>query len=252
MDAETLFALVRSTGGLAMCIVGGVLAVRMLRLARRTRELPELTIGLHMVALILGYVIEFVGMEIANSHPSLGVWLRGTANLLYAASIFAYLVFTWKVFRPQSRFAAALVVVGVVALATGWAGEVATSHFGFDAARFARPWFWIAFVPRMIGMGWASFEALLHHSKLRLRIPLGLAEPVASNRMLLWGLAALSEWLIYAAVAITILAGQPDGFLTGDAALWVSAFGASAATCMWLGFFPPRSYRRWIEARATS
>jgi hypothetical protein len=207
-------------------------------------------IGLHMVALVLGYLIEFVGMEIGSSHPSAGIWLRGSANLLYAVSIFVYLLFTWRVFAPKSRFAPILVVATTLALAVGWTGEVVSTDFGFSTARFKGPWFWIAFVPRMIGMGWASFEALSHHAKLRRRITLGLADPLATNRLLLWALAALSEWMIYLAVAITILAGRPDGFLTGNAALWVSAFGVGGSICMWIGFFPSQSYRRWIEDRA--
>ena len=250
MDGESLFLVVRSIGGLSTCIVGVALALRMLRLARRTRQLPELTIGLHMVALVLGYLIEFAGMEIGSRHPSAGIWLRGTANLLYAVSIFVYLLFTWKVFAPASRWAPTLVAATTLALVVGWTGEVLTTDFGFSAARFAEPWFWIAFVPRMIGMGWASFEALSHHSRLRRRIALGLADPVAANRLLLWALAALFEWMIYLAVAITILAGCPDGFLTGDAALWVSAFGVAGASCMWFGFFPPQRYQRWVEDRA--
>jgi hypothetical protein len=250
MDGDSLFLIVRSAGGLSICVVGIALAMRMLRLARRTRELPELMIGLHMVALVLGYLIEFLGMELASSHPTTGIWMRGTANLLYALSIFVYLLFTWKVFAPTSRWVPMFVVATTLALAVGWTGEVLTTDFGFSAARFAAPWFWIAFVPRMIGVGWASFEALSHHAQLRRRIPLGLADPLATNRLLLWALAALSEWLIFLAVAITILAGRPEGFLTGNAALWVSAFGVGGSICMWMGFFPPQRYRRWIEDRA--
>ena len=252
MSGENLFLIVRSAGGLSTCVVGVVLAVRMLRLARRTRQLPELMIGLHMVALVLGYSIEFIGMEIGSSQPIAGIWLRGTANLLYAVSIFVYLLFTWKVFAPKASWAPVLVMMSTLALAVGWSGEVLTTDFDFSPARFAGPWFWIAFAPRMIGVGWASFEALIHHSKLRRRLSLGLAEPLATNRLLLWGLAALSEWMIYLSVAITILAGQPDGFLTGNAALWVSAFGVGGSTCMWIGFFPPRRYERWIQERAAS
>lgn len=251
MDRESLFLIIRSAGGLSTCVVGVALAIRMLRLASRTRALPELMIGLHMVALVSGYLVEFVGMEIASGHPSLGIWLRGTGNLLYAVSIFVYLVFTWRVFAPKSRWAPILVVVTTLALAVGWTGELLTTDFGFGAARFAAPWFWIAFLPRMVGVGWASIEALSHHAKLRRRIALGLADPVATNRMLLWALAALSEWMIYFAVVVTILAGRPDGFLTGDAAFWVSAFGVAGSICMWVGFFPPQRYRRWIENRAT-
>jgi hypothetical protein len=249
MDEGALLLIARSTGGLLMCVAGGVLATKMLRLARRTRALPEMAIGLHMVALVLGYLIEFAGIQIAEVSPTGGVWLRGSANLLYAASIFAYLLFTWKVFLPQSRVASGLVVLMTLALGVGWTGEVLTCDFGFDTQRFERPWFWLAFIPRMIGMGWASLEAIRHHSKLRLRLALGLADPVATNRILLWALAALCEWLIYSVVAIAILTGEPDGYLLGDAALWVSAFGVGASACMWLGFFPPRQYRLWLTSR---
>jgi hypothetical protein len=101
IGGDSLFLIVRSAGGLSACIVGVVLAARMLRLARRTQELPELMIGLHMVALVLGYLIEFVGMEMGSRHPSAGMGLGGTANILYAVSIFVYLLFTWKVFAPS-------------------------------------------------------------------------------------------------------------------------------------------------------
>ncbi len=247
MNGESLLTILRSAGGLATCIVGGALAIRMLRLAGRTRELPELTIGLHMATLVVGYLMEFAGREIASSQPTLGLWLRGTANLLYAVCIFVYLLFTWKVFASKRRWAPVAVVAMTLALVVGWSGEVWTTDFDFSEARFAAPWFWIAFVPRIIGVGWASAEAIAHHVKLRRRMRLGLANPLATNRILLWALAGLSEGLIYVAVTITILAGQPDGFLNGDAALWVSAFGVSGAACMWLGFFPPRRYQCWIE-----
>jgi hypothetical protein len=250
MNGESVLLALRSAGGLATCVVGAALAMRMLRLASRTRKLPELMIGLHMVTLVLGYLIEFAGMEIADAHPSTGIALRAIANLLYAVCIFVYLLFTWKVFAPETRWAPILVIVMTLALAVGWIGEVLTTDFGFSAARFLRPWFWLAFIPRIVGVGWASFEALSHHAKLRRRMRLGLADPITTNRLLLWALAALSESAIYVAVTVTILAGRPDGFLNGNAALWVSAFGVSGATCMWLGFFPPGGYQRWLEARA--
>jgi len=138
----------------------------------------------------------------------------------------------------------------IAALVVGWSGEVLTSNFDFGTERFEAPWFWVAFVPRLICMGWATAEALIEYRRARRRTRLGLSEPLVTNRFLLWGLAALSELLIYVAVMVGILRGVPSDFLNGNTALFVSALGMSAAITILLAFLPPRAYRRWIEARA--
>jgi hypothetical protein len=204
------------------------------------------------VVLVLGYGIEFTGIETSTSWPVGAVWLRGIGNLLYAVSIALYFVFTWRVFRPKSAIAAGTAICGTAALAIGFTGEILTGDFGFEADRFEQPWFWIAFVPRLVCMGWAVVEASLHAAQLLRRVRVGLAEPVLANRLQLWGLAACGEFSIYAVVAATILAGQPDGFLTGVPALLVSAFGVAAAAAMWLAFMPPAAYLRWVEQRSTA
>ncbi len=98
-------------------------------------------------------------------------------------------------------------------------------------------------------MGWAAGEALLEYRRARRRTRLGLSDPLVTNRFLLWGLAALSECLIYVAVMSGILRGVPSDFLNGTTAFVVSALGMSAAITILLAFLPPRAYRRWVESR---
>jgi hypothetical protein len=98
-------------------------------------------------------------------------------------------------------------------------------------------------------MGWATGEALLEYRRARRRTRLGLSDPLVTNRFLLWGFAALSEFLIYVAVMAGILRGAPSDFLNGSTAIIVSALGMSAAITILLAFMPPRAYRQWVEGR---
>jgi hypothetical protein len=233
----------------SLIVVSLVVGVRMLRLAARTRRLPELAIGAHILVLVLGYALEFAGLEGTGVVAGGSVLLRGAGNLCYAVAIFAYLLFTWRVFRPSSAGAAVVAGVCSLALAVGWIGEAWTGSFDFSPERFAAPWFWLAFVPRLVGMSWAAGEAFHHYVLLRRRLPLGLSEPAVVNRFLLWGLAALSECLIYGVVGAVILRGTPAAFLVGAPALLISALGLAAAVTILLAFLPPARYCRWVEER---
>jgi hypothetical protein len=245
---EAGLALARIVGFIALGIVSVLVGFRMLWLTWRTREFPEAAIGVHILLLMLGYAVEFVGIEAASRLGPTAALLRCIGNLCYVFSILVYLLFTWRVFRPESRLAQVVAVGSIFALIVGWSGEVFTSHFDFRAERFAAPWFWIAFIPRLVCMGWAAGEALQEYTRARRRLRFGLTDPVVANRFLLWGLAAISELLIYVVVMVSILRGVPADFLNGTAAIFVSAFGLSAAVTVLLAFLPPRSYRRWVAS----
>ncbi|MFQ5416475.1 MAG: hypothetical protein ACE5FL_05415 [Myxococcota bacterium] len=246
MDLTAVHAIARSLGVVALSLVAGTVGVRMLRLASRTRQLPELAIGLHIVVLLAGYLTEFAGIQLGDTFA--GHVVRGIGNLCYAVAIQVYLLFTWRVFRRRSRWALAVVTVGTAMLVTGWIGDVLATTVDLRATRFALPWFWLAFLPRLVAMGWGAAEALRYHHRLALQLRIGLGEGVVANQFLLWGLAAAAELAIYAIVGVTILAGQPESFLTGTAALWISAFGVAAAAAMWLTFLPPEPVRRWMSS----
>lgn len=249
VEESALLSLLRMIGFAALGVVALAVGVKMLSLTWRTREFPEAAIGVHILLLMLGYTVEFVGIEGTARFGILAVLLRGIGNLCYVVAILVYLLFTWQVFRPGSRVAAVVACASILALVVGWSGEVFTSDFDFGADRFRAPWFWVAFVPRLVCMGWATFEALYEYRRARRRTRLGLSDPLVTNRFLLWGLAALSEFLIYVAVMSGILRGVPSNFLNGGTALIVSALGMSAAITILLAFLPPRAYCRWIESR---
>jgi hypothetical protein len=248
VDASPSLVVARMTGFVALGFAAVVVGIRMLALARRTRQFPELALGVHILVLMLGYAVEFAGIELAGSLGAASVFLRGFGNLCYAVSIFVILLFTWRVFRPDSRMAAVVAGTCAAGLVIGYAGEVVIGRFDFELARFAAPWFWIAFVPRIVCMGWSSGEAFREYGLASRRQRLGLSEPLVVNRFLLWGFASLSECLIYAVVMLAILRGAPADFLNGTEALVISALGVSAAVTILLAFLPPLAYRRWLTS----
>jgi len=251
-EATLPITLLRMAGFVALAAAALIVGGRMLRMWSRTRQLPELALGVHVLILITGYSLEFSGLAAERTLGSDAAFaLRAAGNLAYALCIFAYLLFSWRVFRPHSSWAALLVVVCALGLAVGWAGELATGRFELVPERFERRWFWIAFAPRIVCMGWSAAEGLARWRLLSRRARLGLESPLLANRFLCWGLATLAEVMIYVVVGAALLGPRPTDFLVGPAALVISAMGVAASATITLAFMPPAFWQRWVESHAT-
>jgi hypothetical protein len=252
-EASIPVSLLRMAGFAALAVVAFTVGIRMLRLWRRTGQLPELALGSHILLLIAGYGLEFAGLVGEAALGPRGAWIcRAAGNLCYAACIVSYLVFNWRVFRPGSRVAGAAVGVGVAALAVGWTGEFRTSLFELTPERFAEPWFWIGYSARIGTMVWASSEGLLAWRRAARRHNLGLESALVVNRFLTWGLAAAAEVAIYFVAGHALLGSDPAAFLAGTHALLISAMGCMAAITITLAFQPPEMWRRFIEGRGAA
>jgi hypothetical protein len=116
--------------------------------------------------------------------------------------------------------------------------------------RFQQPWFWIAFVPRIVCMLWSAIEGLSRWRLVSRRVRIGLESPLLANRFLCWGLAAAAEVMIYFVAGAALLGPRPSDFLVGPAALVISAMGVAASITITLAFMPPAFWQRWIESHA--
>jgi hypothetical protein len=81
------------------------------------------------------------------------------------------------------------------------------------------------------------------------RVSLGLGNAMIAHQILLWGLFSLAMGTL----AVSTLTA---GLILGDAyASWTPglfltpAVSLVASICLWLGFFPPASYRRLIAGK---
>jgi hypothetical protein len=232
MDPTSQLGVVAAT--LASLVVG----VRLLLLAWRSRELPELAMGL---ALTLSGGVAVLLYLLVSTHPGIpghaAFALRLCARLCTIVGAVGVGLFTWQVFRPTPWGAGIFTATTGLAL-SGFAGHTLTS----DPLRFTEnAWFWLGFAARTGTHAWCSVESLVFHARMRRRRALGLAEPLVVNRVLLWGVTMGMAVAIHGVSAAEILAPHEP---VSTLALARSALSLATALLLWLAFFPPAAYRR--------
>jgi hypothetical protein len=185
--------------------------------------------------------------------------LLAFAVLAMAIGAGAIYVFTWKTFQPERLWARAIVVAGCACLAIGYAIEAIFE--GFAPVVFAGPGHWIGWFGRsaaMFGVAWESFRYWL---QLRRRLRLGLADPVVTDRFLLWSIWAACATLNFVADLASrslywLFFGTVEPVAEHLARLVVPtitvtmALGVISAVTLFLTFFPTPAYRRWVEKRS--
>jgi hypothetical protein len=208
--------------------------VRLLRLAARTRQVPELAIGLSFaLSGALGYPLV-VGSSVAlHRAPAATPWLWGAGLLCISAGALALSYFNWRVFRPGAAGGAVFAAL-CLAMAVGTVGAgVAT---GFAAPGIHETFGWIGALSRAGVYAWASFETLRYHALMRRRLAIGLVDPESTRRFLYWGIGAGAATAIFANNMLRAGLGlDPDPRALG-AALPTGVLGCTAAACIWLTF----------------
>jgi hypothetical protein len=221
----------------ASFVVGG----RLVLLWTRTRQLPELLIGLSfLLAGGFGATASTVGGELLGRSPALAARLGLTGNLLVDAGVVFLVFFVGRVFRPGRAGTAACCIA---AAALAGVGVLNSVHPASGATALART------VLRILVYAWATAESGLEWRAARRRQRLGLTEAAVVNRYLLWsvGTGAIvllwvhGFWRSWEAAAATT--GAASGYLV------IATLGMLCAAAMWLAFFPPEA---WLRRFATS
>lgn len=228
--------------------VGAVVGARMLLLAHRTRQLPELLLGGSL------FLYAAVGQPfVVASRPlgaAFGFEARLTAVALGLAAIISSMLglylFTWTVFRRDSRWggllvwtaACAAVLSGTIVLGT----IPPTPGLMTDGMRVGISGLAIVFG---VGMSWTGWESLRYHGLMRRRLALGLADPVVANRFLLWGCGCGVTSLTALGMLGSAAAGLPVA-IHPVPLMMTSVAGTIIACCWYLTFLPPAGYLRWV------
>jgi hypothetical protein len=235
---------------LLLFLIGWLIGLRLLLLARRTRQMPELCLGLGIFLIGgISYPLAAVSNVMRDAAPSLAMILVVASATSSHVGITANCVFNWKVFRPRTGWAALLVALSVVAIAIGFAGNLHSGlNGGIASMADKKGWTLFLMAVAIVAFSWAAIESLLYHDKLRRRLAFGMGDPVVADRFRLWGIAS---------------AGSASGCLVNTYFAWTSplsvldpvALGFSgacslvSAVVMTLTFMPPARYVRFVQAR---
>jgi hypothetical protein len=196
------------------------IGVRLVALAARTGRQPELLIGIGILGIgptAMGSMMAAAAL--AGSAPSLARGLTGLAFVAISLGATAACVFNWRVFRPEQP--SARIFVG------------ATAGLFVSALCAAN-------------LLWGAGESLRYWLLMRRRLRLGLADPLVTNRFLLWGVGIGAAGV----GSVISLAAQ---LATGDAMAELPALmlsnslhGLTSAVLMWVAFLPPAAWKRFV------
>jgi hypothetical protein len=165
---------------LAFFIASSVVGARLLLLWWRTRELPELLIGLGVLGIgPVGFGFITVGELCVAGAPGLARILIGTGLAAMSVGSGAKYVFNWRVYHPESRGLWMLVVIACLLLAVCFAWEYWETGF---RTLVRPPSSYFLRIGLQVGcLLWGSGEALRYWDRMRRRVRLQLY-PVVSNR----------------------------------------------------------------------
>jgi hypothetical protein len=222
--------------------------IRLVRLARRTREVPELMIGsCFLSGGAIGYPASVAAMLMISKYPAAArpmAWANAVGLAVAAACI---LVAWWKIYHPASRWGPWIVSAWSALLAA-----VCVMQIGRPVAEIAPGASAVGSLRAVVQGGayaaiaWSGFR---YHALLRRRLRLGLADPAVANRIWLWSIAASTVTLQYSyTLAVPWLNSLFDAAKVAPA--FIGTLGVVIALCITHAFYPPRGYLRWIRKRA--
>jgi hypothetical protein len=240
---------------LGFVLGSALVGVRLLLLARRTREQPELLLG----SAILGTAVFGYGVLIAvaiaqgagpQTATPLVVGLTGAGRILHAAGVTSFLLFVLRVFHPRETPARALACFAGLLL---WGGLLwGAAQGSFRAHNTGSPAWWCEYAVIWTYPLWLGTDALTYWRRLRRRVAIGLADPLVTNRFALWGFGSIGTAVaIWSSSLPAFLLEQPD--LLARVTPWVhvstAAAGIASISCSYLAFLPPAWYARRFARR---
>jgi len=252
MNLQVSMLLLLST--LAYVSIGIAVGIRLVRLARRSRGFPERMLGIACLA-GPGLVAPCLVVVHAISEPELLIRAAAFVGQIgYATFCSVMVLFTWQCFRPDEAWARwlarASIITVVFAAAVGMARALGLAsvlelrdmdHWAFRAIGFAS----------LLGHAWTGLESFSYYGRMRKRRVLGLADPVVTNRFLLWGLVAISALVASGAPLVVGLLGG-DSFNDVPTRIAGAVGTIFGSICLQLAFLPPASYVSWLKARAVA
>jgi len=243
-----------------LIFVGGsaLVGTRLVLLARRTGQAPELLLGSAiLLTAVFGYGVLIANLLVRGLDPDpasvtpLAQALSGAGKSLHDLGVVCFLVFVLRVFRPGETWARLLAGLMIALLGVGLLGQAVATGFRTDAVGSA---FWLCeYLVIWTYPFWLTAESLRWWRLMRRRVALGLADPLVTNRFLLWGLGSVFTLLaIWIASVPYLLVSDVAAMVSITPAVRVATavVGLASISCSYLAFLPPGWYARRVRAAA--
>ena len=232
----------------AYCLASVVVGIRLVRLASRTREIPELMIGSAFLSGgAVGYPASVAVVRMLPGSPAAAQPMAWAAAVGLGAAAACILMAWWKIYHPARRWAPWAVSLWSALLAAVCVLQMSRPLSAMAIG--ASPWEALRVIAQggpYAAIAWSGFR---YHAVLRRRLRLGLADPVVANRIWLWNIAASAVTLQYGYIWA---APHLDSLFHAVSATpaFVGTLGVLMAVCIMHAFYPPQGYLRWIKRRA--
>ena len=225
-------------------LVYATVGVRLLRLALRGRELPEGLLGSYFVLTGISYTAYQLPMMLA-----VDAWYTPFAyagRVVYAAGMLPFLLFLRLVFHRGKRWAGWLAATSGLLLAAGLLGATAVGDY--EGVSLDSGWFWLEWTGYTLPFAWLAWVAFGERRQALRRVRIGLTGPMLANRYLLWAVFGA----VQVAASVALIPMYADYARHGVYSAWSDALSGGLENLslgvLWLVFFAPGLYRRWIEA----
>jgi hypothetical protein len=233
MTVETFGLVLFSLSSAISMMVG----LRLLAVAARTRQIPELAIGIVMLLELLS-----AATWAAAHTTAMGQLLSTIAGAAAASTLGLFIVHT---FVSQSRLAR--VVLPVLLVAAAACILVPSLNAGWGSETFYRQFGWGASLARVFAYAWAAIAAARSRDAIRRRARLGLCHPLTASRVGFWAIAAACACVSYSMPVLDLVTGMTPA---GDISPISAATAIVASSLTWLAFYPPKAYVAWALHRA--
>ncbi len=234
-------------GFLAFFFVSLWVGVRLLAQWGRTRQLPELLLGLGVLGIgPVGFGLILLAAAAGANDPQAPSLLAGLSAIAVGGGAAAKAIFNWKIYHPRSRLVAAVALGSIVGLVVAIAGDARTT--GFAPSAWMQPgWILVRQGIQIAILLWGSGEALRWWLRMRRRLRLGIADPLVASRFLLWAIGAgMAGTGSLVGMIVGLAYGQPMNELP-LLTLVLSLFGLVSAIAIWLAFAAPEWWKFWVR-----
>lgn len=224
-------------------LVYATVGVRLLRMALRGRELPEGLLGSYFVLTGISYAAYQLPVILV-----VDTWytpLAFAGRVIYDAGMLPFLLFLRLVFHRGDRWAGWLAAASGLLLAAGLLGGAAGGDY--EGVSLDSTWFWLEWTGYTLPFAWLAWAAFSEHRQALRRVRIGLTRPLLANRYLLWAIFGA----VQVAASVALIPMYADYARHGVYSAWSDALLGGLENLslgmLWLVFFTPALYRRWIE-----